>query len=196
MSFSDGLARVFTYIAPLAPYTVRVVAVTLLVFCVFLLLGRQCWIGKRSFKYLGIFYEIGIWEAVRLSLSWIRFVLTLAFVFSYKELETVHYVLYLMIGILFLPEFKEPLHFLTNIFWLALETIGVFTVSILSGYLSSLYQVGFWLSFVYWLIAVFVALFSLYLFLAEMEGISSGRSVKFLNRNAEKKETVYGEQHE
>jgi len=187
MSISGYLLQLATRMEPMVPVMVFTAGVTAVVVIVFAILATDVWIDERKFRVLGVFFGLNGYDSYRLSLGWIRVLMTLFYVVAFRNLEletnfrqvirSPQFSLYLLIGILYVADFKRPMLVLKNLAWFLVICCGLFATSIMCGYMRTLPGFSLGAFIVYACMGTVVFLLSVYLFFMEVEGISRNRKI-------------------
>lgn len=157
----------------LIPFYV-VLCVSLIAFIILEPLCRKMWPNNRSFKWLGILYHLKTGGRIRLACCWIKLILLITYLIMFQELDGQKYIMFLIPGLIYAFDLKHSKRIPGRIFWVLIETVGLFTASIVSGYIHDM-RPGIVFTFIYIAIAIFLGLFGIYLFIAELDEISSVR---------------------
>ena len=111
-----------------------------------------------------------------LACAWLKLVFLLVFVLGFQKLVLMHYLMVLIPGLvaaLCASGFRGRVG---SLLWLLLQTAGLLSVNLICGYIRDLSGTeGFLL--IYVVMGIFLLLFSVYLFLNEVNAISAQRDV-------------------
>lgn len=175
MTMQEAILRVLAQVQPLLPYLIFVTAATLLALPLVLLLSRNVWVNEGRFRWVSIFFGLRFSDSVRLACAWIKLLVLAAYLVGFRKLEFLHYLLFLVPGLIYVLAPHSLLQSPSRLFWMFLELVGLVSSNLICGYILDMGAgVGFWV--VYIMMAVFTALFGGYLFFMELNDISAGRS--------------------
>lgn len=187
MGLEGILLQLITKIEPLVPVMLFCAGVTFVVIAILYIMAGDVWIDQGRFRVLGAFFGLNGYDGYRLSLSWVRFLMTLFFVVAFRNLEletdlrqvarSPQYAAYLLVGVLYALDFKRPQRILKNVFWFLVVSCGLFATSIMCGYMQSLPKFNFGVFMIYAFMGIFMTLFAFYLFLLEVDEVSKDRSI-------------------
>lgn len=187
MKLMSVLIQLVTKIEPLVVPMLFCMGVTAVVVTIMYLSAKNVWVDEQRFRLLGVFFGLDAYDIYRLSLSWVRFLLTVFFVvaFRYLELQTdlrqvirsPQFCMYTIIGLLYVADYRRPKLILKNLAWFLVISCGLFATSIMSGYMQSLAKPGIGVILIYICMGIFMCLFSLYLFLLEIDEVSRDRKI-------------------
>ena len=177
MEIGRVLLHLVSNMESLVPAMIFCAGVTLFCTMVLYFLAGDVWFDHARFRVLGVFFGLGNYDCYRLSLSWIRLLLTIYFVVSFRELDTVAIVAFLMIGILYVLDLRKPRRIIKNALWMLIVTASLFAVNLVCGYIKTLITFDWKAWVIYVFMSIFMCLFALYLFMQELEDISSDRKL-------------------
>ena len=173
--------RVFQYLIsgmePLIPAMIFTAGVTVLAMVATYLMAIDTWFDQKRFRVTGIFYGLNGYDCYRLAVSWVRLLLTVFFIAAFHPLEDVSLIAYLMVGVLYILDVRKPKRILKNLFWMVLITAGLLAANLVCGYIGTLVTKDVIAYAVYVFMGVFMALFAFYLFMQELEDISTDRRI-------------------
>lgn len=178
MTFSELAVRVLAQTEPLLPHMLAVAVPTILLLPVFLYLGRNIWVDQRRFRWFGLFLGLSGWDCLRLACAWIKLLLLVSFLIAFRKLSVHHYLLFLVPGVLQCLSARGALRVPGRLLWLALEFVALLSCNMVCGYVRDVGAETFFYA-LYVCMALFSALFGVYLFLTELNDISSGRGTNF-----------------
>ena len=181
MSIEELLVRVLAQVQPLVPYMLVVTAATVAVLAILLVLSRGLWVDQKRFRWLGLFVDLKTGESVCLACAWIKLLMLLCLLAVFQKLSVAHYLLFLLPGILYALWPRRPARMPGKLIWLALEFAALLSCGLICGYVRDI-EAGVKYQVIYGIMALFTAVFGVYLFLIELDDISSGRSAH-LGRN-------------
>lgn len=176
MSVSEFLLRVLTGLEPVLPGLIAAAVATLAAFFVLLLLCRNTWVGEKGFRLVGIFFGLNGRGSVRLACAWLKLIFLLVFVLSFQKLTLLHYLMMALPGVILTLCGQGLSGRLRGFLWLLLQTAGLLSVNLVCGYIRDM-SGGMGFLLLYIAMGLFLILFSLYLFLNELAGISAQRDV-------------------
>lgn len=187
MSIADILLLNFYAIKPLVPCVLVILIATTLLFFGILGKSKGLWFNKKSFDYFGIFMELNSALAVKLACVWIKLLIICFYVIAFTSLEAIHYVFLFVpcIGIL-LINFNVVEAF-THVVSIMIQLVGVLAANILCGYIREFELKATYVS-IYVLIAILVIVYSIYIFITELDLVSSRRSIKIEKKRPAREE--------
>ena len=174
MNMTEMLTRTLIVMAPLSRLVIVTAAATAALCAALLPLCRHTWLNKGSFSWLGIFYGQGGAGYVKLACAWVKLVLLITLLASFKALEASEYAAFLIPGLLYAALSRTFASLLNKLLWLTLETVGLLACNTLCDFVIEM-DPGAVFTAVCVLLSVFVAVFGLYLFLRELHSISGER---------------------
>ena len=171
----DTILRIF-YETYSMNYILIAVALLTIVLAVFLSLRcRNVWFNKKNFKWMGLFYSLSAFDSVRIASAWIKLCLVVIFLCRFKPLALPEYFMLAIVGLLTIADIKHPGTIITGFFAILIQIIGLISANVVCSYIIDL-QPGFMFMFAYILMAIFLSLYGVYMFLTELNNISKGRS--------------------
>lgn len=174
LTILDFILEVFASMREvLMPFCIVLGATAVAVLIVGPLCGRT-WVNKKSFRWIGALYHLGAGGVIRLGCAWIKLVLLITFLIRFQELDGKDYLMFLIPGLIYALDFGNAKKIPGRLFWLVIELVGLFTASIVSGYIHDMHpEIIF--TFIYIAIAIFMGLFGIYIFMGELDELSSVR---------------------
>ena len=177
MELGRLMIHIISEAGPLMPVMIFCAMVTLVMLGVLSFLAGGTWFDKAGFRVVGLFYGLSGYDCFRLALSWIRLMMIIYFVIRFEEIETVNFVAFLMIGILYIFDVRKPKRIPGNTLWMLILSAGLIAVNLVCGYIHTLVLFDFKVYVIYVLMGLFLCLFSFYLFIQEADVISSDRKI-------------------
>lgn len=177
MEIGRVLLHLVSNMESLVPAMIFCAGVSLFVTLILYFMAGDVWFDQLRFRILGVFFGLGSYDCYRLALSWVRLLLTIYYVVSFRELDTIAVVAYLMIGLLYVLDIRKPKRILKNAIWMAIVSAGLFAVNLVCGYIHTLFVVDWKAWVIYVFMGIFMCLFAFYLFIQELEDISSDRKL-------------------
>ena len=175
MTVQEILMRMLSFVRQSIPAAMIVVDVTMVMLVVAVIQTRGLWVNQKRFKWLGLLFCLKGRECVRLACAWIKFVIVLAFLALFENMNAAAYLMVAVPGLIYALEFAKPRRIPARLMWLLLELLGLMSTNLICGfYRDTGASLGFII--IYIVMAVFMALFACYLFLTELQEISQGRS--------------------
>ncbi len=172
------LLRVLAQVQPFLPYMAAVAAVTVAALPVLLHSGRDVWVDDKHFGWMSFFMGLSFGDCLRCACALIKLVLLLSYLVGFRKLGVLHYFMLAVPGVIYAVSLKSPLRIPGRLLWLVLEAAALTITNVICGYIRDMGAgVLFWLLYI--LMAVFTALFGVYIFLTEVDDISAGRSADF-----------------
>lgn len=182
MSVTETLTLISAQMKILLPCLYVVVGVTCLLLIPLNLLGKRLWVNKKSFMWLGLFFDLSTLDMMRLASAWVRLWVVVTFLCSKEPLVHSQYWLFLICALIHVILAKGILDSLGKCLWSVLQTMGLVSASLICGYLILLEApLTYWIA--YALLCVFMILFSIYLFLLDVNTISLGRNANIGRTN-------------
>lgn len=175
MSLTELAVRVMAYAQPLIPYMLVVALATAAVLPVLLFLGRGVWVDRGRFRWMGLFLGLGRWDCLRLGCAWIKLLVLLSLLASFQKLGMAQCLLFLVPGFVQCLSGRELSRIPGRLVWLAMELVALLSCNMVCGYIRDV-SAGTLYYVIYIFMALFAALFGVYLFLTELNDISAGRS--------------------
>lgn len=176
MSAKELLLRVLLELRPMLPGTAAVVAASLLVLPTLLVCCKTAWVNDPRFRVAGLFFGLTGRDACFLSCAWIKLIVMLVFIVGFQKLVLVQYGMVLLPGILAAICARSGGQKTGTLLWLVLQMAGLLAVNLICGYIKDMAG-GAIFVVLYVIMGLFLAMFSVYLFLVELNALSSGREV-------------------
>lgn len=174
MSAEELLVRVLTQVQPMLPYMAAVAGATILALLPLLALSRDIWMDQGRFRWLGLFYSLGTGESVCLACVWIKVVLLISLLVDFRKPAAARYMLFLIPAALYALWPRRFSRLPVRAFWIMLESAALLSCGLICGYIHDMHA-GQGYRIIYVAMALFTALFGIYLFFMELDDISSGR---------------------
>ena len=175
MSTAELVVRVLAQVQPLLPYMLIVTAMTTAALAALLLASRGLWVDQRRFQWLGLFFSLSTGDCVRLACAWVKLLMLLSLLAGFQKLEIAKYLLFLVPGVVYALWPRRLARLPGRLAWLSVEFAGLLSCGLICGYIRDM-QAGLRYYLIYIAMALFTALFGLYIFLTELDDISNGRS--------------------
>lgn len=178
MTLSELAIRVLAQAEPLLLHMLAVAIPSILLLPVVLHLGRSLWVDQRRFRWMGLFLGLSGWDCLRLACSWIKLLLLISFLAAFRKLSVPHYLLFLVPGVLGSLSARGALRMPGRLVWFGLEVVALMSCNMVCGYIRDVTaETLFYVLYI--CMALFTALFGVYLFLTELNDISAGRGTNF-----------------
>lgn len=178
MTFSELAVRVLAQAEPLLVHMLAVAVPTILLLPVFLHLGKRVWVDQRRFRWLGLFLGLSGWDCLRLACAWIKLLLLISFLAVFRKLGAPQYLMFLVPGVLQCLSARGALRVPGRLVWFVLEFAALLSCNMVCGYIRDVTaETLFYVLYI--CMALFTALFGVYLFLTELNDISAGRGTNF-----------------
>lgn len=174
MTFYELILRIMAYAEPLLPYMLAVAISSALLLPALLIMGRGLWVDRRRFRWMGLFLGLSRWDCVRLACAWIKLVLLISYLVAFRKMGVSHYLLFLVPGLVRCFTIRGLLRVPGRLGWLALEFVALLSCNMVCGYICDM-DAGIFFYLLYACMALFSALFGIYLFLTELNDTSEGR---------------------
>lgn len=176
MSAIELILRVLAQLRPALPALITAIVLTLAASIGLAAYVHGVWVQEKRFSLGGLFFGLDRTDAVRLSCAWLRLIFLLVFLICFQKLELLHYEMLLIPSILFSVTEKKLMRAGTNLLWAMLDLLGLLSANLVCGYVLDM-NGGMGFVLLYVAMALFLALFNIYLFLNELDYISDQRSV-------------------
>lgn len=170
------LYDVIPYILLLEKYIMLSVGTGLVLLLAGLLAARKLTFGKKRIEILGLFYQLTPLSIMRLCISYNKLMFIVWCIIFRVRLNMIHYVCLLLLfglSIVVSGNIKEILYIIMNG---VMVILGLTAGNILLQYNQEI-RYEWTLETVYWLLGLFIALYTIYLMLGEISFISSKRRV-------------------
>lgn len=178
MTFSELAVRVLAQAEPLLLPMLAVAVPTMVLLPVFLHFGRDVWVDQRRFRWFGLFLGLSGWDCLRLACAWIKLLLLISFLAAFRKLSAPHCLLFLVPGVLECLSARGALRVPGRLVWFGLEFVALLSCNMVCGYIREVSaETLFYVLYI--CMALFTALFGVYLFLTELNDISAGRGTNF-----------------
>ncbi len=176
MSVVEFLLRVLSELKPLLPCMTAAAVLTAIALVFLLLYSRNIWVDSHRFRLAGLFFGLNGRCSLRLACAWLKLIFLLVFVLGFQKLGLLHYLVFLIPGIISALCAGGIGGRISSLLWLVLQGVGLLSVNLICGYIRDLSgTAGFLL--IYAAMGLFLILFSVYLFLNEVNSISVQRDV-------------------
>lgn len=176
MSVIELLLRALSELKPLLPGMIAAVVMTVLALVGLLLCCKNAWVDSRRFRLVGLFFGLNGRCSLRLACAWLKMIFLVVFVVGFQKLFLIHYLMILIPGLISVLCGDGFAGRISSLFWLVLQTAGLLSVNLICGYIRDLSGSGGFV-LIYITMSVFLILFSVYLFLNEVNAISLQRDV-------------------
>lgn len=187
MSIIEVFLQVLSQLKPMLPGMIAVAAATMIVLAVLMALSKNVWVEERRFQIAGLFFGLTARGSLRLACAWLKLIFLIVFIIGFRKLSVINYLMLLIPGITGSLSDKGIFASLSQLFWLLLQFAGLLSVNLICGYIRDMAGgAGFILLYI--AMGLFLALFSIYLFLNEVNTISVQRDVdaeQIWNQSAE-----------
>lgn len=170
---------VVPYILLLEKYIIMSVGIGFVLLMVGLLATRKLNFGKKRIEIMGLFYQLTPLSIARLCISYNKLMFIIWCILFRVRLNMVHYVcLFVLFGlsILVSGNIKEIIYIIING---AMVMLGLTAGNILLQYNQEI-RYEWTIETVYWLLGLFIALYTIYLIIGEISFISSKRRVNYV----------------
>lgn len=181
MSITDVIALNIYVIKPLLPCIFVILASTITMFAWIIVKSKGIWFGKKNFEQFGLFIELHSGLALKLACLWIKLITVCFYLLSFSQLETIHYIFLLVPCVMIVILSFSVMEFITHFIGIVIQFIGVIAANILCSYIMQ-FEMKVNYILIYVLIAVILILYSLYIFITEVDFVSARRRVKIEKR--------------
>lgn len=175
MSATELLLWSASRLKVMLPAAIAAGVLTLGLLAVLSVLTSRTWIQNKGFTAAGFFFGLNAKGRLQVSCAWLKLVFTLVFLASFQKMEVIHYMMLVIPGLLLVFTMTR-MQILSSLMWLVLQIGGILSSNTVCGYIKDVYA-GVTLVLVYIAMALFVAIFAVYMFLTEIDVISERRRV-------------------
>lgn len=172
------LYDVIPYILSLETYIILSVGVGLVLWLVGLLAARKLTFGKKRIEVLGLFYQLTPLSILRLCVSCNKLIFIIWCIIFRVRLNMIHYVCLLVLfglSIVIAGTANEIVYVIING---VMVMLGLTAGNILLQYNQEI-RYEWTIETVYWLLGLFIALYTVYLIIGEISFISSKRRANY-----------------
>ena len=174
MNFSEIVGLWIYLLKPLVPYIAILLVVTIITYWMIAIKGRKIWMNDQGFGYLSIFFNMNFFSAIKLSCVWLKFLLILMFIIGFQPLGVIHYLFILVPCILMIFISTNLMELINHIINTFIQAAGLVALNILCSYILEFeFEVVYIVAYIF--IAILVILYSVYIFISELDAISLGR---------------------
>ena len=191
MDILNYITQVLSFLEPIVPGIIIAVIITSAVMVFLLSLSGRLWINQKRFNVLGVFYGLGGYNTIRLSCVWIKLILVIVYIVSFRELTTLHFFVFILISLISAIDIRAPRKILKNIIWILIELAGLLAVNMVCAYMRSFSYISVQLWTVYISFGILMILLEIYLFLNSVETISTERKI-----NIDKEKAIIDRKHD
>ncbi len=176
MSVGEVLVRILAELKPLLPSVITVVVATVLAMVYLYISGRHAWLKSKRFSLAGLFFGLDTRGIIGLSCAWLKLLLPVVYIFSFRELTVIQYLSIIVPGVILAACTGRLTKVLASLANLLLEMVGIVSASLICRYMTEL-RSGVVFTIIYIAIGIFLVLFAVYLFMQDLERISATRKV-------------------
>ncbi|MBS6398146.1 MAG: hypothetical protein KH452_13530 [Clostridiales bacterium] len=176
MSITELLFRLLAALRPMLPGMIAAVAATLAALVILYVLCRTAWVPDKGFRLAGLFFGLDGRGAVQLACAWLKLIFLIVFVVGFQKLELLNYLMLLLPGLVLALSDRGVSRQGGSLLWLLLQMVGLVSANLICGYIRDM-SGGLGFILLYVAMGLFLILFSVYLFLNDLAGISEGRDV-------------------
>lgn len=176
MSSNDILLLSMYAIKPLFPCIIANMVAVVVAFFVVLIKSKGLWFGSKNFA-LSLFVELRSVLAIKLACAYLKCVTVCFFLASFTQLQTIHYVFVLVPCVIIILMNTTLVEVLTHLVSIAVQLVGLFAANILCSYIIQFEMKLSYIS-IYALVAILLVLYSIYVFILEVDFISIRRSIQ------------------
>ncbi len=176
MSGGEVLVRLLAGLSPMVPSILAVLVLTVLALVVLLLTCHNSWVQDGNFRVAGLFFGMTAKGGLRLSCAWLKLIFLLVFIVGFQKLELLNYFMVLVPGLILALSDSSGKKILSGLAWLALQIAGLLATNLICGYIRE-FSAGIVFLLVYIAMGLFLAFFSIFLFLNELSDISGARDI-------------------
>lgn len=175
MTIQEFLLRMLIFVQPSIPSVLAVLLITMMVAAVLFVRAGGLWTDQKGFRWLGIFYELGVRDRLCLACSWLRLTFLLVLLVRFKTLDALSFFLFFVPALLCVLMTRKVKKIPGKLLWLAAEAVALLSSNLVCGFYHDM-QGGIGFVSIYVLMALFTSLLGVYLFLMDLSDISEGRS--------------------
>ena len=176
MSIIEILIRIFAELRPLLPAMLVAVFATTAAFTALLLLTRDVWVQDRRFYITGLFFGLDRTGSLKLACAWLKLLFLVVFIVAFRKLNLLSYMALMIPGALGAACGRGLIKKLSDLMWLVLQLMGLVSANLICGYIQEMAG-GPAFVLLYVVMGLFLILFSIYLFLNEINAISAAREI-------------------
>lgn len=177
MNISDIIIINLYAIKSLVPCILFVTICTTAAFLFIWSRSRGMWFGKKSFERYSLFVELNSMLAIKLACSWIKLLTISFYLVCFAALEPIHYVFLMVPCVAILVMNTSMFDGVTHLVAIVIQLVGILAANILCSYINQ-FGIHFFYISIYVLMAMVVELYSIYIFITELDLISNRRNVK------------------
>lgn len=174
MEFSEVVGLWIYLLKPLVPYVAIILVLSLIAFVFIAPKCGKIWMNDKGFGYMSLFFNMNIFLAIKLSCAWIKLLLVILFIVGFTSLDVMHFIFLLVPCILMLFINNQMMDIFNHIVNVGIQYIGVIALNILCSYIIQFQFEIIYLA-AYLFISILVILYSIYVFILEVDAISLGR---------------------
>lgn len=157
------------------PGIVTMGVVTVAAVIVLAILSTFGWVDSKSFVFAGLFFGLKRRGILQLACSWLKLIFVLVFLVAFQKMDLTQYMMLIIPGIVLALTLRR-MEIVTSLIWLLLQVASMFSVNSVCGYLRDMHPSKAFI-LVYVALALFLAMFSIYLFFTEIDMISENRNI-------------------
>lgn len=148
--------------------------------------SRGMWFGKKSFERYSIFVELNAALAIKMACAWVKLLTITFYLVFFAALESIHYIFLFVPCVAMLLINRNIFDSAANLISILIQLIGVLAANILCSYINQ-FGVQFFYISIYVLMAAIIELYSIYVFITELDMISNRRNVKIEKKRKTRK---------
>lgn len=176
MSVGEIAVRILAELRPALPGVIAAVVATLAALLILSLMSRGVWVSDRRFPLPSLFFSLEGKGVLRLACAWLKLIFLIVFLVSFQKMALIQYLMILFPGVLLAVLGGGPKQVLSGLFWFVLQMLGLTCANLVCGYIMDM-SAGIGFLLIYIAISLFMILFSIYMFLLDLDSISGNRAV-------------------
>ena len=171
------LLQTFAQLRPMLPALITAMSLTMLALVILMLAARGAWVTERRFHITGLFFGLGGMGSLKLACCWLKLIFVIFFVIAFRQLDLLQLMMVIIPGATGAVAGKSLLKGAGDFIWLFLQLAGLISANLVCGFIREMAG-GAPFVMLYIAMGAFLILFSIYLFLNEMNAISASRDIK------------------
>ncbi len=176
MSAGESILRILAAMKPLLPGMLIAVAATMIALVVLSAMSRHAWVDQKRFSLPSLFFSLDGKGTLRLACTWLKLIFMVVFLVSFQKLVLIQYLMIVIPGGILVVLAGRVREVFSGLLWFALQLLGLLCSNLVCGYILDM-DAGIEFLLIYIVIGVFEGLFSLYLFMLDLESISGSRII-------------------
>ncbi len=170
------LLQTFAQLKPMLPGLITAMILTMIALVVLTVAARDAWVTEWRFHITGLFFGLSGWGCLKLACSWLKLIFVIFFIIAFGQLNLLQYMMVIIPGITGAVAGRSLARGAGDFIWLFLQLAGLVSANIVCGFIREMAG-GAPFVMLYIAMGAFLILFSLYLFLNEINAISCARGI-------------------